>query len=130
MDGMTRELSVEPVTKEQMDYVRKLVEAPFDEWGDIAMADLKQRLEYANVGQDVLEQRTLQTLHDMSVRREALKKVYERIIAQLQGDPFERLIFIQCFAALDASEGHCLVGIYADEFNRTLTEYQEAMKHD
>jgi len=72
------------------------------------------------------ERHSIRTLHDMSARREALTLVYERIIAQLQGDPFERLIFIQCFAALDASEGHCLAGIYTDEFNRTLIEYQEA----
>ncbi len=76
------------------------------------------------------EQSTIRTLHDMAARREALELVYERIIAQLQGDPFERLIFIQCFAALDASEGHCLAGIYTDEFNRTLIKYQEAMEHD
>lgn len=74
------------------------------------------------------DSRDIQTLHDMSVRREALKMVYERIIAQLQGDPFERLIFIQCFAALDASEWHGLAGLYTEEFNRTLILYQEAEK--
>lgn len=63
-----------------------------------------------------------------SARREALKEVYGRIIAQLQGDPFERLIFIQCFAALDAGEGHCLAGLYMDEFNKTLIQYQEAKR--
>jgi len=72
------------------------------------------------------EQRTIQTMHDMSVRREALVKFYKRSIDDFKGDLLERLLFIQCFAALDASEGHGLAGIYIDEFNRTLIEYQEA----
>lgn len=75
------------------------------------------------------EQSTIRTLHDMAARREALVKFYDTAIEYFK-DPFERLLFIQCLAALDASEGHCLAGIYTDEFNRTLIEYQEAIEHD
>jgi hypothetical protein len=55
-------------------------------------------------------QRSIETLHGMSVL-------------------LDRLLFIQCLAALDASEGHGLAGIYAEEFNRTLIQYQEAKEH-
>jgi len=72
------------------------------------------------------EQRTIKTLHDMAVRQEALIKFYERSIGYFEGDPLERLLFIQCFAALDVSEGHGLAGIYTEEFNKTLILYQEA----
>jgi len=72
------------------------------------------------------EQRTIQTLNDMSVRKEALIKFYERVIDYFKGDLLERLIFIQCFAALDSDEGHCLAWLYTEEFNKTLTLYQEA----
>ena len=105
-----------------------LAEVPEQSVAHIILVNARRDIAAADDAQG--EQRTIEALHNRSVRREALKKVYGRIIAQLQGDPFERLIFIQCFAALDASEGHCLVGIYADEFNRTLIEYQEAMEHD
>ena len=76
------------------------------------------------------EQRSIETLHGMSVRREALIKFYGRSIDYFKGDLLDRLLFIQCLAALDASEGHGLAWLYTDEFNRTLIQYQEAKKHD
>lgn len=74
-------------------------------------------------------QRSIKSMHDMSVRREALIKFYGRSIDYFKGDLLDRLLFIQCLAALDASEGHGLAGIYAEEFNRTLIQYQEAKEH-
>ena len=62
-----------------------------------------------------------------SARRDALMMFYERHVDDFT-NAFERLLFIQCFAALDASEGHNLAGIYMDEFNRTLIEYQKVME--
>jgi len=91
-----------------------------------SLANARRYIEYANVRQDNPEQRTIQTLHDMSVRREALIKFYGRVIDYFKDDLLERLIFIQCLAALDSDEGHSLAWLYTDEFNRTLILYQEA----
>jgi len=79
----------------------------------------------AETGGTIPEQRTIQTLHDMSVRREALIKFYERVIDYFKDDLLERLLFIQCLAALDSDEGHSLAWLYTDEFNRTLIQYQD-----
>jgi len=72
------------------------------------------------------EQRSIQTLHDMSVRKEALIKFYGRSIESFKGDLLERLLFLLCFAAVDCYVGHCLGWLYTEEFNRTLILYQEA----
>ncbi len=77
-----------------------------------------------------MEQRTIKSMYDMSVRKEALIQFYGRVIGYFTGDLLERLIFIQAFAALDASEGHGLGGMYTDDFNETLIQYQEAKEHD
>ncbi|MEA3338610.1 MAG: hypothetical protein U9R15_01460 [Chloroflexota bacterium] len=72
------------------------------------------------------EQRSILARHAMSVRREALIEFYKRALDYFEGDLLERLMFLQCFAALDASEGHGLAWLYTDEFNTTLIQYQEA----
>jgi len=95
-----------------------------------SLANARRHIEYANVRQDDPEQRSIKALHDMSVRRETLIKFYGRVIDYFKGDPLERLLFLQCFAALDSDEGHCLAWLYTDEFNKTLTLYQEAKDHE
>jgi hypothetical protein len=75
------------------------------------------------------EQRPIRTMHDMSVRKEALTKFYKQVISRFEGDLLERLLFIQCFAALDASEGHCLAWLYTEDFNTALIQYQREKEH-
>lgn len=94
----------------------------------VALVNARRHIMYAAAIRGGTEQRSIETLHGRSVRREALIKFYERSIDYFKGDPLDRLLFIQCLAALNASEGHGLAWLYTDEFNRTLIQYQEAVK--
>ena len=119
------------VEKLLADDIAILVDVPELSAVHLALVNARRLIAAAAVMRGVKpDSRNIQRLHDMSVRKEALTKFYERVTGYFKGDLLERLIFIQAFAALDASEGHCLEGIYTDDFNKTLIQYQEADEHD
>jgi len=109
------------------DDIAILVDVPELSAVHLALVNARRLIAAAAETQGIVpEQRTIKTLHDMSVRKEALIEFYNRVIDYFKGDSLERLLFLQCFAALDSDEGHCLAWLYTDEFNRTLIQYQEA----
>lgn len=109
------------------DDIATLVDVPQQSAVHLALVNARRLIAAAvETRGTISEQRSIKTLHDMSVRKEALIKFYERVIDYFKDDLLERLLFLQCFAALDSDEGHCLAWLYTDEFNRTLTLYQEA----
>ena len=57
-------------------------------------------------------------------RREALQAFYTRYLEKF-ADPKDRMIFIQCVAAVDGGEMLDLLDMYLDDFNAALIKYKE-----
>jgi len=57
-------------------------------------------------------------------RVEAVKDFYRRSLDKFD-NPKDRMIFIQCVAALDRAEELDLLDMYLDDFNAALIEYRE-----
>ena len=62
-------------------------------------------------------------------RKEALQDFYTRSLEKFD-DPKDRMIFIQCVAALDQDEELDLLDIYLDDFNAALIKYREGDERD
>jgi len=120
-------VDLDNIDKILADDIATLVDVPQQSAVHLALVNARRLIAAAVETRGTIPERhSIQTLHDMSVRKEALIKFYGRSIDYFKGDPLERLLFLQCFAALDSDEGHCLAWLYTDEFNKTLTLYQEA----
>lgn len=59
------------------------------------------------------------------LRRNAVRDLYDRTIGKLD-IPKDKILFIQCVAALDELEGLDMYDMYIEDFNTALIQYREA----
>jgi len=68
------------------------------------------------------------TLNVSELRRNAVRDFYDRTIGKFDS-PKDRILFIQCVAALDEREELDVYDMYIEDFNTALIQYREAKEN-
>ncbi len=69
----------------------------------------------------------LKHTQEMEARIKSLKDFYYRMMKSLNTD-LDKILFIQCFDALNQKEGRDLSRLYQEDFNRALLEFKRTGK--